>query len=1329
MRQGRRFLKWATRSELHSSKTRRSAFALSPYHRRLRCEPLEERRLLTVISSDTTWTASKVLTDNVYVESGATLTIQSGVQVQGSYALYIADDGTHAGLSASGVTFSDKVYLDFNATVSLSGNQFNGGVDVAAQLVSTLVGNTFSNSTMDIQSGVITTAVTFPKISGLTNYSLDYAPVTINGATVHGLHIRNGGSLTISDGDTISGTYGSGGSGYNLYVDDDGSGGTLKDDGTGGVIFTNGVYIYNGATVSLNGDTFVAAGQNGNFYFIGVDIAAQLATSLANDTFQGSNATMDIRSGVITTAVTFPKISGLTNYSLDVAAVTVNGASVSGLHIRNGGSLTIDNGDTISGTWGSGGSGYNLYVDDDGSGGTLKDDGTGGVIFTNGVYIYNGATVSLNGDTFVAAGQNGNFYFIGVDIAAQLATSLANDSFQGSNATMDIRSGVITTAVTFPKISGLTNYSLDVAAVTVNGASVSGLHIRNGGSLTIDNGDTISGTWGSGGSGYNLYVDDDGSGGTLKDDGTGGVIFTNGVYIYNGATVSLNGDTFVAAGQNGKFYFIGVDIAAQLATSLAGDVFQGSNATMDIQSGVITTAVTFPKIIGLSTYSVDASSGLNVRGGGSLTIACGNIISGYPLDISDDGSGGTLNAEDVTFSDQLTLGPTSGGLLEFDAFNYNGYDNFDGQMQATVKDDSFLASNAHAQGSVGPTINLANNYWGPGMTDSLIRQEKIYDYYTNNNQGVPVINFDPFLTTAPVFAEHLEFTAPPNDTAAGAIISPAVQISVKDPNGNLVLSDNSSVAVAIGTNAGGGALGGTPTMPAINGVATFNNLWIDKAGSGYTLTATDGSLAGITSGVFNVIAPPTITNVLVSSTTWNSTFLNYLASLSSQNVGGYSIPVGSGSQLVTLSWAGINQIKVVFSENVTVGQSDLLLSGVNTTAYNISGGTFSYNSATFTATWTLPQAISPDKLMLALNADGSDPIEDSVGNRLDGEWTNPTSTTQPTSSTYPSGDGTAGGNFDFRLNVLPGDASQDSTVNFTDLSKLLAHYGTTSGASWSQGDFNSDGAVNFSDLSILLASYGKSLPSGEPPVGSFPAAASLAPVVVPTAVSSKSTISVAPVTTVDTPATASGSQAAIASVSRSVAISQPAYLVSEPQPTAPPSLSAQVSMGQAPVMAIASPTIPPSTPRTLNDVRPVVGEPIACWAGAGSTSATVQKLRPVPFVIGARPGSYLGAAGNIIGPVADAAGDGWSVASAPRVDEELAAASTNGQRHAIVSQALDQVDLPTVVQHELGHVAGLGDLDSSVSDPMSSTLSEGVGRQVSVGDVDVVFTGYDGQNL
>jgi hypothetical protein len=58
--------------------------------------------------------------------------------------------------------------------------------------------------------------------------------------------------------------------------------------------------------------------------------------------------------------------------------------------------------------------------------------------------------------------------------------------------------------------------------------------------------------------------------------------------------------------------------------------------------------------------------------------------------------------------------------------------------------------------------------------------------------------------------------------------------------------------MAIANNAGGGALSGTPSAAAVNGVATFANLSIDKSGTGYTLAATSRGLAGATSAAFEI---------------------------------------------------------------------------------------------------------------------------------------------------------------------------------------------------------------------------------------------------------------------------------------------------------------------------------------------------------------------------------------------------------------------------------------------------------------------------------------------
>jgi adhesin/invasin len=59
--------------------------------------------------------------------------------------------------------------------------------------------------------------------------------------------------------------------------------------------------------------------------------------------------------------------------------------------------------------------------------------------------------------------------------------------------------------------------------------------------------------------------------------------------------------------------------------------------------------------------------------------------------------------------------------------------------------------------------------------------------------------------------------------------------------------------MAILNNPTGGTLGGTLTVAAVGGIATFNNLNIDKAGSGYTLRATSGVLTAATSNAFDIL--------------------------------------------------------------------------------------------------------------------------------------------------------------------------------------------------------------------------------------------------------------------------------------------------------------------------------------------------------------------------------------------------------------------------------------------------------------------------------------------
>ncbi|PYP07464.1 MAG: hypothetical protein DMD59_14705, partial [Gemmatimonadetes bacterium] len=105
-------------------------------------------------------------------------------------------------------------------------------------------------------------------------------------------------------------------------------------------------------------------------------------------------------------------------------------------------------------------------------------------------------------------------------------------------------------------------------------------------------------------------------------------------------------------------------------------------------------------------------------------------------------------------------------------------------------------------------------------------------------------------------ATQLAFTVQPSNATAGSTISPPVQVAARDGAGNTDATFSGTITVALGTNPSGGTLSGTRSVAAVNGVASFSNLSIDRAGSGYTLTATATGLTGATSASFTITAPP-----------------------------------------------------------------------------------------------------------------------------------------------------------------------------------------------------------------------------------------------------------------------------------------------------------------------------------------------------------------------------------------------------------------------------------------------------------------------------------------
>lgn len=90
---------------------------------------------------------------------------------------------------------------------------------------------------------------------------------------------------------------------------------------------------------------------------------------------------------------------------------------------------------------------------------------------------------------------------------------------------------------------------------------------------------------------------------------------------------------------------------------------------------------------------------------------------------------------------------------------------------------------------------------------------------------------------------------PPVTVDAGTLFT--VNVAVLDQNGDLLTSATDPVTLTVSS----ATLGGTTTISAVNGVASFTDLVMTQAGSGYTLSATAPGLTGATSDSFDVLAP------------------------------------------------------------------------------------------------------------------------------------------------------------------------------------------------------------------------------------------------------------------------------------------------------------------------------------------------------------------------------------------------------------------------------------------------------------------------------------------
>ncbi|HEY6108659.1 MAG TPA: hypothetical protein VIV56_07130, partial [Gemmatimonadales bacterium] len=287
----------------------------------------------------------------------------------------------------------------------------------------------------------------------------------------------------------------------------------------------------------------------------------------------------------------------------------------------------------------------------------------------------------------------------------------------------------------------------------------------------------------------------------------------------------------------------GRDAADNTVTTFAGNVTVaiGTNAGGGTLSGTLTQAAT----AGVATFT-DLS--IDKAGVGYTLAASSGIVT--PV-LSSAFTINPAAAAKLSFTGQPSL--TAAGSAITPAVKVTALDQFDNVATSFAGNVTVaIGTNANA-GTLSGTTTIAA---AAGVaTFSTLSIDSAGTGYTLTATATSLTDgTSSTFNIIPGAATHLVFTQQPTTATAGAAIAPAVKVTALDAKGNVATAYTANVAVAIGTNAGGGTLSGTATVAAVAGVATFPGLNINKSGTGYTLTTTSGALTGTTSAAFNIVA-------------------------------------------------------------------------------------------------------------------------------------------------------------------------------------------------------------------------------------------------------------------------------------------------------------------------------------------------------------------------------------------------------------------------------------------------------------------------------------------
>jgi uncharacterized repeat protein (TIGR03803 family) len=198
---------------------------------------------------------------------------------------------------------------------------------------------------------------------------------------------------------------------------------------------------------------------------------------------------------------------------------------------------------------------------------------------------------------------------------------------------------------------------------------------------------------------------------------------------------------------------------------------------------------------------------------------------------------------------------------------------------------------------------------------------------------------------------HLAFTTQPTNTQANGVFSGNVIVTIEGAGNQTAAFDDSAVTIALAK--GTDALGGTTTVNAVDGVATFTGLSLGSTGT-FTIKATDGSLTSATSHPFMVPLTPQMSiaqepgDVAAGAKMTMPVAVNLkdqFGNLLTTNHSVMKLSIASGATggkllgataVVTGGVATFKSLVIDKAGAYTLNISDGKISGLTTTAFNVS---------------------------------------------------------------------------------------------------------------------------------------------------------------------------------------------------------------------------------------------------------------------------------------------------------------------------------------------------------------------------------------------------------